>query len=155
MARKSLHIVTNDAVKRVLGSLGSPLVQVAVKGRVVSGAGANTLVIENVSTSRSTTLPIVASQAAKKALADTAGSAGSHQIALLGHVVQSAGGNVLLLNQVSKANSLAISADACTRKLLGDLAGTKGGEATIKAKVVQQGGNKVLVLASEGSCKKK
>ena len=63
MARKSLHIVTNDAVKRVLGSLGSPLVQVAVKGRVVSGAGANTLVIENVSTSRSATLPIVASQA--------------------------------------------------------------------------------------------
>jgi hypothetical protein len=126
-----------------------------VKGRVVSGAGANTLVIDNVCTSRSTTLPIVASQAAKKALADTAGSAGSNQIALLGQVVQSAGGNVLLLNRVSEANSLAISADACTRKLLGELAGKKGAEASLTAKVVEQGGNKVLVLAGEGSCKKK
>ena len=155
MARKSLHIVTNDAVKQVLGSLGSPLVQVAVKGRVVSGAGANTLIIENVSTSRSTTLPIVASQATKKALAETAGSAGSNQIALLGRVVQSASGNVLLLDRVSKANRLTVSADACTRKLLGDLAGKKGGEASITAKVVDQGGNKVLLLASQGSGKKR
>jgi len=94
----------------------------------------------------------------KKALADTAGSAGSagsHQITLLGRVVQSASGSVLLLDQVSKANRMTISADACTRKLLGDLAGKKGGEVSIKAKVVEQGGNKVLVLASEGSCKKK
>ena len=152
MARKSLSIVTSDAVKQVLGSLGSTLVQVAVKGRVVSEAGGNTLIIENVSTSRSTTLPIVAGPAAKKALAS---SAGSQEIALLGRVVQSAGGNVLLLDQVSNANRMTISADACTRKLIGDLAGKASGEVSIKAKVVEQGGNKVLVLASEGSCKKK
>jgi hypothetical protein len=153
MARKSLRIVTNDAVKRVLGSLGSPLVQVAVKGRVVSGAAANTLVIENVSTSRSTTLPIVASPAAKQALA---GTAGSQEIALLGRVVQSAGGNVLLLDRVANANKLTISANAGTRKLLGDLAGKKGGEASLTAKVVVQGGRKVLVLAGgEGSGKKR
>jgi hypothetical protein len=152
MARKSLNIVTNQAVKRVLGSLGSPLVQVAVKGRVVSGAGANTLVIENVSTARSTTLPIVAGPAAKKALAS---SAGSQEIALLGRVVQSAGGNVLLLDRVSNANTLAISANTGTRKLLGDLAGKKGGEVSLTAKVVDQGGHKVLVLAGEGTGKKK
>lgn len=155
MARKALHIVANDAVKRVLGSLGSPLVQVAVKGRVVSGAGANTLVIENVSTARSTTLPIVASAITKKALGDVASAEGSHEVTLLGKVVTAAGGNVLLLDRVGKAATLPIIADASTRKILADLAKEKGGEVTVRARVVESAGNKILVLAGEGGKKRK
>ena len=155
MAKKALHIVANDAVKRVLGSLGSPLVQVAVKGRVVTGAGANTLVIENVSTSRSTTLPIIASQTTKRALGDVASAEGSHEVTLLGKVVQCASGNVLLLDRVGKAATLPIIADASTRKVLADLAREKGGEVTVKARVVEQAGNKILILAGEGGGKKR
>jgi len=155
MARKALHIVANEAVKRVLGSLGSPLIQVAVKGRVVSAAGGNTLVIENVSTSRSSTLPIIASAATKKGLADVAGCEGSHECTLLGRVITSAGGNVLLLDRVGKANTLAIVADASTRRQLSDLAKEKGGEIMVKAKVVQSAGNRILVLAGEGGAKKR
>ncbi|MCY3019242.1 MAG: hypothetical protein NTW87_09480 [Planctomycetota bacterium] len=151
MARKGLHIVANEATKRVLASLGSPLVQVAVKGRVVESGSANTLVIENVSTSKSTTLPIIASPITKKALGDLAGVQGSHEVTLLGRVIQTASGNVLLLDRVGKAQSLPIVANEATRKVLSDLAKEKGGEITVKAKVVEQRGNKILVLASEGS----
>jgi hypothetical protein len=155
MARKSLQIATSEAVKNVLGSLGSPLVSVAVKGRVVSGAAANTLLTENITTSKSTTLPIIVTPATKKALAEAAGSTGSHEISLLGRVVHSVSGTVLLLDRVGMANRLVISADASTRELLGNLASTKNGEASIKVKVVERGGNKVLVLTGEGCCGKK
>ena len=155
MARKALHIVANEAVKRVLGSLGSPLIQVAVKGRVVGGAAGNTLVIENVSTSKSTTLPIIASGATKKCLADVAAGEGSHECTLLGRVITSASGNILLLDRVGKAATMAIIADASTRSQLADLARQKGGEIMVKAKVMQSAGNKVLVLAGEGGAKKK
>jgi len=155
MARKGLYIVANEAVKRVLGSLGSPLVQVAVKGRVVTSGAANTLVIENVSTSRSTTLPIVASATTKKALGELAAAEGSHDVTLLGKVCTSATGNVLLLDRVGKAQSLPIIADASTRKILADLAKEKGGEVTVKARVVESAGNKVLILAGEGGGKKR
>ena len=155
MARKALHIVANEAVKRVLGSLGSPLIQVAVKGRVVSGAAGNTLVIENVSTSRSTTLPIIASGATKKSLADVAVGEGPHECTLLGRVITSASGNVLLLDRVGKAATMPIIADASTRRQLSDLAKEKGGEITVKAKMIQSAGNRILVLAGEGGAKKK
>ena len=155
MARKALHIVANDAVKRVLGSLGSPLIQVAVKGRVVSGAGANTLVIENVSTSRSTTLPIIASQVTKKVLGEVATGQASHEVTLLGKVIQTASGNVLLLDRVGKTATLPIIADPSTRRILADLAKERGGEITVKARVVEQAGNKILVLAGEGGGKKR
>jgi hypothetical protein len=155
MARKALHIVANDAVKRVLGSLGSPLIQVAVKGRVVGGAGGNTLVIENVSTSRSATLPIVASATTKKCLADVAGGEGSHECTLLGRVITSASGNILLLDRVGKAATLPIIADASTRRQLADLAKEKGGEITVRAKVMESAGNRILVLAGEGGARGK
>lgn len=155
MARKALHIVANEAVKRVLGSLGSPLIQVAVKGRVVSGAAGNTLVIENVSTSRSSTLPIIASAVTKKCLADVAASEGSHECTLLGRVITSASGNVLLLDRVGRAATLPIIADASTRRQLADLAKERGGEITVRAKVMQSAGNKFLVLAGEGGAKAK
>lgn len=153
MARKSLSIIANEATKRVLAQLGSPLVQVAVKGRVVSSKRGNALVIENVSTSKSTSLPIIAGPAAKKALADAAHGSGSHEIQLLGRVVQSQGTNVLLLDRVGKAQALPIIADGATRQLLAGLAAEKGGEVTVKARVVESGGNKILVLAGEGGAK--
>jgi hypothetical protein len=153
MARKSLSIVANEATKRVLAQLGSPLIQVAVKGRVVSSKGGNALVIENVSTSKSTTLPIVAGPVAKKALADAAHGSGSHEITLLGRVTQSHGSNVLLLDRVGKAHALPIIADGATRQLLAGLAAEKGGELTVKARVVESNGSKILVLAGEGGAK--
>lgn len=155
MARRALHIVANNAVKQLLGSLGSPLIQVAVKGRIAKGAAANTLIIENVSTSRSTTLPIVASQAAKKVLGDVANGNGSHEVSLCGRVVQSAGGNVLLLDGANRATKFAITADASTRRVLADLAEDGGGEMSVRASVVERGGNKVLVLAGEECGKKR
>ena len=77
MARKALHIVANQATKQVLAQLGSPLIQVAVKGRVIKGAASNTLLIENIQASKSTTLPIVAGPIARKALADLASAEGN------------------------------------------------------------------------------
>ena len=153
MARKSLSIVANEATKRVLAQLGSPLIQVAVKGRVVSSKRGNALVIENVTTSKSTSLPIIASAASKKALGGLAHSEGSHEVTLLGHVGQVNGTNVLLLDRVGKAHALPIIANAATRQLLAGLAAEKGGEVTVKAKVVESGGNRILVLAGEGGAK--
>ena len=153
MARKSLSIVANEATKRVLAQLGSPLVQVAVKGRVISSKRGNALVIENVSTSKSTSLPIVAGPIAKKALADAAHGAGSHEITLLGRVASVNGTNTLVLDRVGKAHALPIIADGATRQLLAGLAAEKGGEVTVKARVVDNGGNKILVLAGEGGAK--
>ena len=155
MARKALNIVANEAVKRVLGSLGSPLVQVAVKGRVVGGAGGNTLVIENVSTSRSATLPIVASAATKKVLSEVACGEGAHEVTLLGRVATGAAGNVLVLDRVGKSATMPIIADECTRKQLSDLAKEKGGEITVRAKVMESAGNRILVLAGETGRKKR
>ena len=40
-----------------------------------------------------------------------------------------------------------------TRQLLAGLAAEKGGEVTVKARVVESGGNKILVLAGEGGAK--
>ena len=149
MARKSLSIVANEATKRVLAQLGSPLVQVAVRGRVVSSKRGNALVIENVSTSKSTNLPIIAGPVAKKALADAAHGSGSHEITLLGRVTSANGSNVLLLDRVGKA--LPIVANDATRQLLAALAAeSNGGEVTVKAKVVENAGGKYLVLAGEG-----
>ncbi|MGD0088820.1 MAG: hypothetical protein ABSE73_02765 [Planctomycetota bacterium] len=155
MAKKALNIVANEAVKRVLGSLGSPLVQVAVKGRVVSSPCGNTLVIENVSTSKSATLPIVASAATKAALSNVATSEGAREVTLLGRVTAGPGGNILVLDRVGQASTLPIIADESTRKQLSDLARDKSGEITVKAKVVESAGNKVLVLAGECCGKKK
>ncbi|HYG75405.1 MAG TPA: hypothetical protein VEK08_10420 [Planctomycetota bacterium] len=155
MAKKSLSIVANEATKRVLAQLGSPLIQVAVRGRVNTGKGGNVLVIDGVSTSKSTTLPIVASGATKKALGSLAQSEGSHEVNLLGRIVTSNGSNVLLLDRVAAAHALHIVADQATRGQLADLAKTKGGEVTVKAKVVERGGQKILVLAGEGGAKKK
>ena len=149
MSRKSLSIVANEATKRVLAQLGSPVIQVAVKGRVVSNRAGNVLVIENVSTSKSTSLPIVASASTKKALGDMSHSKGSHEITLLGKVVESHGTNVLLLDRVGKA--LPIVANDATRQLLAALAAeSNGGEVTVKAKIVENAGGKYLVLAGEG-----
>ena len=100
-------------------------------------------------------LPIVASASTKKALADAAGAEGSHVVTLLGKVVTAAGGNVLLLDRVGKAATLPIIADASTRKILTDLAKEKGGEVTVKARVVESAGNKVLVMAGGGGGGKK
>ncbi|HEY3321252.1 MAG TPA: hypothetical protein VGP72_12350 [Planctomycetota bacterium] len=154
MSRKSLSIVANEATKRVLGQLGSPLVQVAVKGKVVKQKGGNVLVIENVSTSKSTTLPIIANACCKKALSEMAGSE-SHDVTLLGRVITTGGSNVLLLDRVGKAQSLPIVANEATRKLLADLAADAEGEVTVKARVVESGGNKILMLASDKGAKRK
>ncbi len=148
MSRKALSIVANEAVRQTLGRLGSPLVQVAVRGRVSTTRIGNVLTIENVSTSRSATLPIVASAATKKALAG-AGSNGSHGISLLGRVVSVNGQNTLLLDRVDK--SLGIVADASTRELLSDLASEGKGETEITAKVVDN----MLVLSGNGNGKSK
>ncbi len=153
MAKKSLSIVANEATKRVLGQLGSPLIQVAVKGRVVQTAGGNSLIIENVSTSKSTTLPIIASACTRKALSEMANGEGSHEVSLLGKVIQTGGSNVLLLDRVSSAQALPIAANGATRKLLAELAQKGSGEVTVKAKVVDNGGNKILVLAGEAKKK--
>ena len=155
MGKKALHIVANSAVKQVLGSLGSPLIQVAAQGRVTRDPGGTMLIIERISTSRSTTLPIVASHATKQTLASAAQANGSHEITLLGRVVQNGAGNVLLLDRVSKATRLAIAADPSTRKALADLVEDGGGEVSVKAKVIAQGRDKVLVLAGEGCTKKR
>ena len=146
MARKTLHIVTNQAVKQTMAQLGSPLIQVAVKGRVTGGANGNTLVIENISTCRSQTLPIIASQAAGKALAAAAACSTCHDITLAGRVVQTAQGNCLILDRAANTSRLAIIADAPMRQKLANMARQRGGEITLKAKVVQQAGSSVLVL---------
>ena len=151
---KQLSIVANEATKRVLAQLGSPVIQVAVKGRVVSSRAGNALIIENVSTSKSTSLPIVASASTKKALGDLAHSSGSHEITLLGKVVENRGSNILLLDRVGKA--LPIVANDATRQLLAALAAEKdGGEVTVKAKIVENAGGKYLVLAGEGKASRK
>ncbi|HYG76667.1 MAG TPA: hypothetical protein VEK08_16810 [Planctomycetota bacterium] len=156
MARKTLSIVANEATKRVLAQLGSPLIQVAVKGRVVSNRSGNVLTIENVSTSKSTSLPIIASAATRKTLGEIAHGEGTHQVTLLGHVAVVGGSNVLLLDRASKAHALPIIANNATQRLLSDLAKEKAGsEVTVKAKVVENGGRRILVLAGEGEAKGK
>jgi len=149
MSRKGLSIVANEAVRQTLGQLGSPMVQVAVRGRVTNSRLGNVLAIENVSTSRSSTLPIVASAATKKALSGFTDKNGSHGINLLGRVVSVNGTNTLLLDRVDK--SLGIVADASTRELLADLAADGQGETEITAKVVDN----VLVLSGNGHGKAK
>jgi hypothetical protein len=149
MSRKSLSIVANEAVRQTLGRLGSPMVQVAVRGRLTSSRIGNVLTIENVSTSRSSTLPIIASGVTKKALANAAEKTGSHGINLLGRVVSVNGQNTLLLDRVDK--SLGIVADASTRELLSDLAAEGKGETEITAKIVDN----VLVLSGNGKSKPK
>ena len=148
MSRKGLSIVANEAVRQTLGQLGSPVVQVAVRGRVTNSRLGNVLTIENVSTSRSSTLPIVASAVTKKALAGFADKSGVHGISLLGRVVSANGTNTLLLDRVDK--SLGIVADASTRELLSELA-DGAGETEITAKVVDN----VLVLSGNGNGKHK
>jgi len=156
MAKKSLSIVANEGTKRVLAQLGSPLIQVAVKGRVIASKSGNVLSIENVSTSKSTNLPIIASAATKKALGELSHSDGSHEVTLLGHVGELNGSNVLLLDQVAKAHALPIIANGATKRLLADLAKEKDGtEVTVKATVVENNGRRILVLAGEGTAKGK
>jgi len=154
MAKKSLSIVANEATKRVLAQLGSPLIQVAVKGRVNSGKGGNVLIIDGVSTSKSTTLPIVASASTKKTLSELSHSEGSHEVNLLGKIVTHNGSNILLLDRIAASHALHIVADQATRGQLSELAKTKGGEVTVKARVVDRGGQKILVLAGEAKKKK-
>jgi len=150
MARKVLQIIANDAARRTLGALGSPLIQVTVRGHVTNGSNFNTLTIERVCTCRSMNLPIVASQNARCALGEIAKSKASHEVTLQGRVIQGAFGNCLILDQVGKQARLPIIADASMRKTLAGMASEKGGEISIRARVVEQGGNKVLVLANEG-----
>jgi hypothetical protein len=146
MARKVLQIIASEAARRTLGALGSPLIQVTVRGHVTSGSNCNTLTIERVCTCKSMTLPIIASQAACATLGEIAKSKASHEVALQGRVVQGAFGNCLILDQVGKAARLPIIADASMRKILAGMASEKGGEITVRARVVEQAGNKVLVL---------
>ena len=152
MSRKALSIVANEAVRHTLGQLGSPLVQVAVRGRVTNSRLGNVLTIENVSTSRSATLPIVASAATKKALGGLAEKHGTQSISLLGRVVSANGTNTLLLDRVDK--TLAIVADAATREMFSDLASDEG-ETNVTAKVVEENGRNYLVLAGNGNGKNK
>jgi hypothetical protein len=157
MAKKTLNIVTNEAVRRTMAALGSPVVQVAVRGRVEQCGNGNgcTLVIENISTCRSETLPIIASQPAIKALAAAASCDTCHDITLAGRVIQNANGNCLFLERAANTEQMPIVADACVRQKLTNMAKQRGGEVTVKAKVVQQGCNRVLVLAGHDGGKSK
>jgi hypothetical protein len=155
MARKTLNIVTNEAVRRTMAALGSPVVQVAVKGRVEQCANGCTLVIQNISTCRSETLPIIASQPAIKALAAAASCESCHDITLAGRVIQNASGNCLFLERAANTEQMPIVADASVRQKLTNMARQRGGEVTVKAKVVQQGHNRVLVLAGQDGGKSK
>jgi len=56
---------------------------------------------------------------------------------------------------IDKVPQLPIIANATTRRLLSDLAKEKGGEITVRARVVESAGNRVRVLAGEGSAKKR
>ena len=151
MAKQVLQIVASEAARRTLGQLGSPLIQVTVKGHVTNGTGINTLTIERVCASKSMTLPIVASRAATSALAQVAKSKASHEVTLQGCVAQSAAGNILFLQQIGNSATMPIIADECMRKKLAGMAMEKGGEITVRARMVEQAGNKVLILASEGA----
>ena len=144
MSRKGLSIIANESARRVLGNLGSPLIQVAVRGKVTG----NVFAIENLSTSRSMTLPIVASAATKKALGGLADKKGTQNVSLKGRVVSANGTNTLLLDRVDK--NLAIVADSSARELLADLAATGSGETTVTAKVVDENGHSYLVLCGNG-----
>lgn len=155
MARKVLQIIANEASRRTLGALGSPVVQVTVRGRVTNGSQCNTLTIERVCTCKSITLPIIASQRACSALGEIAKSRASHDVALQGRVVQGALGNYLFLDQVGKAARLPIIADASMRRALAGITSQRGGEISVKAKVIEQNGNQVLVLANEGGASRR
>jgi len=148
MSRKGLSIIANESARRVLGNLGSPLIQVAVRGRVTNSRAGSVFAIENLSTSRSMTLPIVASAATKKALGGLADKKGTQSVSLKGRVVSANGMNTLLLDRVDK--QIAISADASARGLLQELAADGQGEATVTAKIVEQNGHSVLVLSGNG-----
>ena len=147
---KSLSIVANEATKRVLAQLGTPVVNVAVRGRVVRNGKNSTLLIEGVSTSKQTSLPIIASNAARKVLGDLAAGETSTAVNLTGRVAYNGSANVLVLDRVSKAMPLV--ADADTRELLAELAAEGEGEVTLSAKV---GAGGILVLGSDKKSKKK
>ena len=153
MAHKSLAIIANPGTKRLLGQLGSPVVNVAIRGRVNESKAGTALIIDQVATDRSSTLPIIASASTKKALGELAKSKGSHAVTLVGHVQSAGGRNVLVLNRVQQA--LTIAADSATQGLLSELAGKGEGEVTVTAKLESHGGRKALVLKSEGGKKKK
>ena len=154
----SLQIIANQQTRRVLASLGSPVVEVSVRGKVVEEGGNNVLIIDSVATNRSSTLPIIASAGAKKTLGGLIHHEHPVEVSIKGRVVEQNGSNVLVLDRVASTKNLAITANASTQHMLAELANSGStSEVSVQAKVINQGGNKVLVLSSDqkASAKKK
>jgi len=152
MAAKSIHIIASQQTRRALASLGTPIVDVAVRGRVVEEGGTNCLVIEGVSTQRSSSLPILASPSTRQSFGELSRNKQPVSVTVKGRIVQQRGSSVLLLDRVASTKNLAIMASDNTRKVLAELASAgDSGEVSVKAKVVNDNGNKVLVLESGNS----